>query len=83
MAYHYMYKRGVLLERDIELNPFQVWHPRASFLHDCGPCGTSIPYVLCMDGGTCMKHYPKVFYDDNSIEEMVLLDTDLWVMVEV
>ena len=34
-----------------------------------GPCGNDIPYASCMDGGTCTKHYPKVFSDNTIVEE--------------
>jgi len=47
-----------------------------------GPCGTGIPYVLCIDGGTCTKHYPKVFSNDTIIEKNILLDTDVGMIIE-
>ena len=34
-----------------------------------GPCGVLNPYLPCMDGPTCTKHYPKTFTDYTTIEQ--------------
>jgi len=34
-----------------------------------GPCGVINPYLSCMDGSLCTKHYPKPFTNDTTIEE--------------
>jgi len=34
-----------------------------------GPCGVLNPYLPCIDGPTCTKHYPKTFTDYTTIEQ--------------